>query len=62
MTLASPNPSAVATRDLRKRFGANEVLKHVARLWGFGVNLESVDQWGDVSSHWSIAAPEEAPH
>jgi stage V sporulation protein R len=29
------------------------------RLWGFGVNLESVDQWGDVSSHWSIAAPEE---
>jgi stage V sporulation protein R len=37
---------------------AQEVLKHVARLWGFGVNLESVDQWGDVSSHWSIAAPE----
>ena len=33
--------------------GAQEVLKHVARLWGFGVNLESVDQWGDVSSHWS---------
>ena len=29
--------------------GAQEVLKHVARLWGFGVNLESVDQWGDVS-------------
>ena len=28
--------------------GAQEVLKHVARLWGFGVNLESVDQWGDV--------------
>ena len=23
--------------------GAQEVLKHVARLWGFGVNLESVD-------------------
>jgi len=37
---------------------AQEVLKHVARLWGFGVNLESVDQWGDVSSHWSIAPPE----
>jgi stage V sporulation protein R len=34
------------------------VLKHVARMWGFGVNLESVDQWGDVSSHWSIAPPE----
>ena len=41
--------------------GAQEVLKHVARLWGFGVRLESVDQWGDVSSHWSIAAPE-TPH
>ena len=38
--------------------GVQEVLKHVARLWGFGVNLESVDQWGDVSSHWSAAAPE----
>ena len=37
---------------------AQEVLKHVARLWGFGVNLESVDQWGDVSSNWSIAAPD----
>ena len=24
--------------------GAHEVLKHVARLWGFGVHLESVDQ------------------
>ena len=29
--------------------GAQEVLKHVARLWGFGVHLESVDQRGDVS-------------
>ena len=29
---------------------AQEVLKHVARLWGFGVNLESVDQWGDIVS------------
>ncbi|MEO6895162.1 MAG: SpoVR family protein, partial [Caldimonas sp.] len=40
--------------------GAQEVLKHVARLWGFGVNLESVDKYGDVSSHWSIAPAEQS--
>ena len=38
--------------------GAQEVLKHVARLWGFGVNLESVDKWGDVASQWTVQAPE----
>ncbi|RXZ42492.1 SpoVR family protein [Crenobacter cavernae] len=27
---------------------ANEVLKHVARLWGFNVRLESVDEDGEV--------------
>ena len=31
--------------------GAQEVLKHVARLWGFGVHLESVDKHGDVTTH-----------
>jgi stage V sporulation protein R len=36
---------------------ANEVLKHVARLWGFGVHLESVNAKGDVSKRWSVAAP-----
>ena len=36
--------------------GAQEVLKHVARLWGFGVNLESVDKHGDVTTHWSVTA------
>ena len=28
---------------------AQEVLKHVARLWGFGVHLESVDSQGRIS-------------
>ena len=36
---------------------AEEVLKHVARLWGFGVNLESVDDTGDVSMRWAVPAP-----
>ena len=40
MTPASPNPSAVATRNLRKRFGANEVLK--------GISLDAHE--GDVIS------------
>jgi len=29
----------------------------VARLWGFGVNLESVDASGDVSMRWQVPAP-----
>jgi len=40
MTTASPTPSAVATRSLRKRFGANEVLK--------GISLDAHE--GDVIS------------
>jgi stage V sporulation protein R len=36
---------------------AEEVLKHVARLWGFGVNLESVDADGDVTMRWNVNAP-----
>jgi stage V sporulation protein R len=36
---------------------AQEVLKHVARLWGFGVQLESVNAAGDVSKRWSLGAP-----
>ncbi len=35
---------------------AQEVLKHVARLWGFGVQLESVNAGGDVTRTWSVAA------
>jgi len=34
-----------------------EVLRHVARLWGFGVTLESVDNAGAVSRRWSVGAP-----
>jgi stage V sporulation protein R len=37
--------------------GAQEVLKHVARLWGFGVQLESVNAKGDVTKRWSVPAP-----
>jgi stage V sporulation protein R len=36
---------------------AEEVLKHVARLWGFGVNLESVDAAGEVTMRWQVPAP-----
>ena len=37
--------------------GAQEVLKHVARLWGFGVNLESVNSHGEVGKRWNVPAP-----
>jgi stage V sporulation protein R len=36
---------------------AQEVLKHVARLWGFGVHLESVNGAGDVTKRWSVTGP-----
>ena len=36
---------------------AAEVLKHVARLWGFGVQLESVNGKGDVTKRFSVPAP-----
>jgi stage V sporulation protein R len=36
---------------------AQEVLRHVARLWGFGVQLDSVDAAGTVTKHWSVPAP-----
>jgi stage V sporulation protein R len=36
---------------------AEEVIKHVARLWGFGVQLESVDDAGRVTRQWSVPAP-----
>ncbi|KAF1050268.1 SpoVR family protein [Xylophilus sp.] len=36
---------------------AQEVLKHVARLWGFDVHLESVGSQGTVARRWTAAAP-----
>jgi hypothetical protein len=36
---------------------ATEVLKHVARLWGFGVHLESVNAKGEVTKRWNVPAP-----
>jgi len=39
---------------------AKEVLRHVARLWGFPVQLESVDADGDVTQRWAVEPkPEE---
>jgi stage V sporulation protein R len=35
---------------------AQEVLKHVARLWGFGVHLESVNGQGEVTQQWHVEA------
>jgi spore cortex formation protein SpoVR/YcgB (stage V sporulation) len=35
----------------------DEVLKHVARLWGFDVHLESVDSSGVVRRTWQVPAP-----
>lgn len=41
---------------------AQEVLKHVARLWGFGVHLDSVNSQGTVTKHWSVPAPANHSH
>ena len=34
-----------------------EVMKHVARLWGFGVHLESSNSQGEVTKRWTVQAP-----
>ncbi len=34
-----------------------EVMKHVARLWGFGVQLESTNAKGEVTKSFSVPAP-----
>jgi len=34
-----------------------EVMKHVARLWGFGVHLESTNAKSDVTKRFSVPAP-----
>ena len=31
-----------------------EVLKHVSRLWGFPVHMESVDGQGAVRQQWTL--------
>ncbi len=36
---------------------AEEVVKHVARLWGFRVRLESVDGHDRVMQHWEVTPP-----
>lgn len=34
-----------------------EVLKHVARLWGFPVHLDSVDTHGETKRRWTVSPP-----
>jgi stage V sporulation protein R len=34
-----------------------EVLRHTARLWAFGVRLESVNAAGEVTRQWNVAGP-----
>jgi stage V sporulation protein R len=34
--------------------GTREVLKHVSRLWGFPVHLESVDPNANVRQQWTV--------
>ena len=36
---------------------ASEVLKHVAQLWSFGVNLEGVNSDGEAIASWTVPAP-----
>ena len=36
---------------------ASEVLKHVARLWGFAVHLESANAKGDITKRWAVPSP-----
>ncbi|MEO6973532.1 MAG: SpoVR family protein [Rhodoferax sp.] len=40
---------------------AHEVLKHVGRLWGFRVRLESVDAHGKVMQQWEVTPPQVPP-
>ncbi len=42
--------------------GAEEVVKHVARLWGFRVRLESVDNHERVLQHWEITPAPQQHH
>ena len=37
---------------------AQEIVKHVASLWGFRVVLESVDKHGRVVQHWDVTPPQ----
>lgn len=39
---------------------AEEVIKHVARLWGFKVRLESVDAHERVMQHWEVTPAQHA--
>ena len=41
---------------------AEEVVKHVARLWGFRVRLESVDSSERVMQHWEVSPAPQPAH
>jgi stage V sporulation protein R len=40
-------------RSLEEK-GTSEVLKHLLRLWGFDIKLESVDETGKVTARWLV--------
>ena len=52
LTLRHTQRNRMALRD-----DTREVLKHVARLWGFDVRLESVDGQGRITQRETAAAP-----
>lgn len=52
LTLRHLQRSGLPLRD-----DSAEVLKHVARLWGFEVKLESVNATGGVTQRMSAAGP-----
>ncbi len=52
LTLRHVQRNQMALRD-----DSQEVLKHVARLWGFDVHLESIDDQGRVTMRKTASAP-----
>ena len=54
---ARKGPSTIMACQLCAGVAATEVLKHAARLWGFGVHMESVNAKGEVTRRWHVPAP-----
>ena len=52
--LAQPADAPSTVGATYRAASATEVLKHAARLWGFGVHLESTNGKGDVTKRWTV--------